>query len=238
MLLRILTIFFIVITGISYGQSRTTRKSADTLFKKTITGSGKIDTCHVVYIERDTNASCYKWLENTSDVEAMWKEKKPGEKAGANNKGLPMDWCRVRLYKRKPYMYAPCDWIAHGITSIRGNVIIDGNGSDLGVEEGIFIRKISSQLYEVRKAKKQEKARTELRFSVHIIDTVRNIAIFEYPGENGRANYELMIDMRHVRSLPAIVNHCSCQKVVEFKLDDPNEMDFRQSIKQNRIIIK
>lgn len=144
---------------------------------------------------------------------------------------MPKKWVRCYLYKGKPFLYYPCDFIHYSAAMFTDSTFlhIGGEGPDVYPMISCKIRSDKSYLI---KAKGME-------IIIHpVIISGKAIAVFEtyylYEGETERIPiYSLMTDARNIYQLPMIVNECDFQKELEFKLDDP---DYTSILRKNKLI--
>ncbi len=233
-----LLLLFICLGGHCQKVSRTI------IYSKQVPGTSVVDTNHYVYIEHDANAECYERLSLTAGVAVVIREFSKQSKymvrplktvAG----DFPVHWCRVPLlYKGALYLYAPCDWYVHSITSIAANAIIHGPESDPYVDTNIAATTRKGTTLKIKYKSRAGVEGAPIATNVYIIDSTNNIAVFEEVFKDRKNEYQLMIDVRHIRALPAIVYHCKGSKVTEYRGEkDGHYIDFPETIKQSKVVI-
>jgi len=216
-------LFFAAVT--IYGSAA--HAQADTVF---IHREYTDDIYHAIYIDDHKESRYYDRIadfsfskqDTLSYLESL--ETLKGLKRRSLSRALPRQWCELRAYKGKYYLYAPSDWGTNSRLIITDSTLIEFN------MDGPYASRIDStgspgrNTWEFRLTA-FDHFRTKLR--IHIIDPKSQVAVFESiaEGQNGPGYYRLMVAAARVRDFPIIVNYCKEAKRREFEFEKP---DFQQ----------
>lgn len=133
---------------------------------------------------------------------------------------MPKKWVRCYLYKGKPFLYYPCDFIHYRAAMFTDSTFLEITGEGPQVYPLITYKKRDDNCNSI-KAK-------GIEIIIHPITIEgKSLAVFESYYFNQEEPeripiYILMTDARNIYQLPMIVNECDFQKEIEFKLDDPD----------------
>lgn len=131
---------------------------------------------------------------------------------------LPRQWCELRAYKGRYYLYAPSDWGNNSRLIISDSTLIEFN------MDGPYASRIDSlgspgrNTWDFRLTV-FDNFPTRLR--IQMIDPEKKIAVFEThnDGESGPGYYRLMVAADGVKNFPIIVNYCRERKQLEYTFE-------------------
>ena len=133
---------------------------------------------------------------------------------------MPKKWVECYLYKGKPFLYYPCDFLHYRAAMFTDSTFLEITG------EGPQIYPMIA--YEKRKDYRSSIKAKGIEIIIHpVIIRGKSLAVFEtyYFNQDETEKipiYILMTDAHNIYQLPMIVNECDYQKEIEFKLDDPD----------------
>lgn len=128
-------------------------------------------------------------------------------------------WVELNQYKKKFYVYYPCDFNNLYQVSINDSTYIEWTG------EGPIANKIQNQIktnnqtYILRTSSVYDNDKI---IQIKIIDKNKGIAVFKETNKKNIHNYYLMIMIEKIKSVPFIVNNCETQKQLELNFEEPN----------------
>jgi hypothetical protein len=134
---------------------------------------------------------------------------------------LAREWVMLETYKGKIYVYSPADFYFHYKVKLTDSIFIDWTGEG---PEAMYVQnfyKLNSSTYKFV-LKSQSSPHREL--TIKYIDKEKGIAIFQnkYYDPYSKKNlvqYQLMGEVRKMRSIPLLVNTCDNQKQDEIEFD-------------------
>ncbi|HCT24475.1 MAG TPA: hypothetical protein DIW54_14570 [Chitinophagaceae bacterium] len=132
---------------------------------------------------------------------------------------LPKKWVIIKYYKNKFYAYHPSDFYSHFKVSITDTAFIDFGGEGPMANKILSYKKINEKTFSFSLTGVE---RPKRKLTIHIVDKMNNIAIFEELYNDKDKLYYLMVDAAKIRNLPIIVNYCKSQKQMEFDFDEPD----------------
>ncbi|MBL0913279.1 MAG: hypothetical protein IBJ09_13000 [Bacteroidia bacterium] len=188
------------------------------------------DVYHAIYIDDHKDSKYYGYIadftfsdwDSASYRESLVSLK--GIRKRSISKTLPRQWCELRAYKGKYYLYAPSDWGNNSRLIISDTTLIEFN------MDGAYASRIDSigspalNTWELRLTA-FDNFRTKLR--IHMIDAEKRLAVFESDADEytGPGYYRLMVAADHIRNFPIIVNYCREMKQLEYEFE---KIDFEQ----------
>lgn len=197
------------------------------------------DYYHAIYIEKDRNATGYKWLTDftidADDLSHMDRALKsiPVQVKKFNTQGLPKEWVSLYLYKNKYYLYAPSDW---GNTNKR---IISDSLLIFWYLDGPFpfvlnsIKKINRNTYKITSTdylNNQDVIVKPEVLNIYLVDEKNKIAVWQYKDEGENWRYRLFVAKEQALNFDLIVNYCDRQKQLEFDFD---EIDYKKLLNRD-----
>ncbi len=135
---------------------------------------------------------------------------------------LPREWLPLYAYKKKYYIYKPCEWGLVNRQIINDSLLISWTVGGLSTEILSSIKKISTNSYTVGTKTFYDGKIVETEIHIHVIDTAKTIALWEYLYKDGtNPRYQLFIPKDSAKNYELIVNYCS-NKVDELVFDSVN----------------
>lgn len=209
------------------------KTASDTTF---ILRENKKGIYHAIFIDNNKSSKYYNWINKfkfSGNDSISYKESFKYAPLGKTIRllkkqtaNLPKKWCPLYLYKGKYYVYAPSDWGYNTRYKITDTTIIkyDMDGPYPGtlnrfqqIDRNTFAFSYTS-VYQ-----------NNNKLTIHIIDWVNKIAVFEEASQAGASGFYLMVSAGNLKSFPIVVNYCEMQKQKEFKFDEP---DFKVLLKK------
>ncbi len=208
-------------------KSQAQEKSTDTLFLLK-----KLD--HSIFIEYSKKSKFYKYISDfkfaKADSESYnnslnFLKSKHVKLTKRKITDLPKKWIALKYFNKNFYTYYPSDFYSHFKVSITDTAFIDFGGEGPTANKIIDYKKINGQTFSFSLTGLE---RPKRKLTIHIIDKLKGIAIFEELPEKNRSQYLLMIDVTKIRQLPIVVNYCKTQKQEEFEFD---EFEYKKILK-------
>ncbi|MCO5935815.1 hypothetical protein NAF17_09690 [Mucilaginibacter sp. RB4R14] len=203
-------------------------KPADTTF---LWREVKKDVYHAVYIEKDRNASQYKWLLgfkydhndsiNYNETYKILKVKhfKPLKKYDLA--GLPKQWVPLNLYKGKYYLYAPGDGGNTRIRAITDSTIIYYDMDGPTVQALLDFKKLKANKYFLKSPPFYQFVRSS-NVTIYIIDPKNMVTVWEDTSLPFDYRYTLYVAKEHAAKFDMVVNYSKMDKMPEFDFDKIN----------------
>ncbi len=197
----------------------------DTLFIKKDSIYG---TSQSIYIAKNKSTQHYNRLVDLNfgefDAESYLmslsylKEKNPILK-----KNIPIlsetQWIPLVQYKKKLFVYYPCDFYSFYKVSINDSTFIDWTGEGPIANHIINQRKGKKNTVEFDLCSMYDPVKTII---IHEINQKKGIAVFETIYSNNERFYSLMIAASKINRVPLIVNQCDFQKQHELNFEEPD----------------
>ena len=200
-------------------------KSPDTVFiYRKVTES----YYHAVYINEDKESESYKAATDFSFNE--WDNKnyharksaiereKPGSFTKRETYDLPQNWLPLYKYKDKYYLYDPSDGQS-ARTIINSQEFIYWGMEGPAPFPLKLVKKISDTQYTLALLNPFKQFPTPTQVTIHIIDPLTKLAVFEYANQDGFCYYKLCIPAVSASNFDLIVNHCEETRQTEFEFD-------------------
>jgi hypothetical protein len=189
---------------------------------------------HAVFVERNKNSSGYTRLtdmpNDTAGYYVRLTETKDSLRLAIRRfqlGALAGAWYPLMLYKGKYYLYSPCDGATTQWFRFTDSTMLD-QFHDWGMMPSVLTKVTSTRTNTEVEFSNLETGKS--RLTVHFIDPVRGIAVFDrataFPGHN----YALMISERKLRNFPVIANYCPYNKDSEWDFETP---DYNRLLKRN-----
>lgn len=216
----ILTLFALGVTLVTTGQNL---KDTVFIYKDSVFG-----TSQSIYYDIRTNNISDKdesyFLLYQSDEESYnysldyLKESK--QNLIKRNPKIPWtSWLQLKQYNGKLYIYKPCDYInSYGIT-INDSTFIDWGGEGPTGSKILNETRIDFNTYKFKLTGISEENR---QLTVHIVDSITGIAVFEEKAGRNKKKFYLMTPTIKRFNFPLIVNNCRYQKQTELEFEEPN----------------
>lgn len=191
---------------------------------------------HMIYIETNKNSEYYNkianfsfdksdslaYLESIKSILEIYPRKISKQEFPSI---LPHFWCNLNLYKDSYYLYAPSDFGFNSNAILSDTSIIKFNMDGPYAFIIDSIKTIDQNTFDfcVRSAY----STTEI-ITIHVIDWVNQIAIFDNHSESEQYRYKLMVGLSNSKSFSIIVNYSKYNKRGEFNFDP---IDFSKLLK-------
>ncbi|WP_285058172.1 hypothetical protein [Pedobacter ginsengisoli] len=214
----LLILAFCILTTTGFAQQ------LDTVFLKPRDKEG-----HAIFIDPNPNSAYYARIADTAYTRKDREHKESirrlkSFKVKANKPlritDIPLNWCKLSLYKGKYYLYAPSDW-SYTRVSLSDSIFIE-----MGMERMIYgtssFSKTGENSYKISTVADYNGSKSSI--DIHVIDPEKGIAVFEYLklANDPSGRYELMIDVNKIKQFPVIVNYTPQHKEIEFNFDSPD----------------
>ena len=139
-------------------------------------------------------------------------------------KQIPSEWVMLESYKGKIYVYSPADYYFHYKVKLTDSLFIDWTGEG---PEATYIQKftkINTSTYQFILRSETHHFR---ELTIKYIDHEKGIALFQSKEYNSslkkmEVSYQLMVDVKKMRTIQLLVNTCDHQKQDELDFDKIN----------------
>jgi len=202
-------ILIIVIIGLTfplYGQVNFN----DTVF---IERDSLLGTAQSIYFDSNRNSKFYDIINNwefSGHDSVSYKNStdyfmKNNQRLTKRTPIIPITkWVILRQYKGEYYVYCPCDFLFHHMTSINDTTYVDWTGEGPFANKIIKQKKINNYTYKFKLTGIYYNDRV---LKIRIIDYDKGIAVFKEKRGADKRRY-LMIASDKIKSVPIIVNSC------------------------------
>lgn len=192
---------------------------------------------HMIYLETNKNSEYYKkiadfsfdksdslaYIESIKSILEVYPQKISKQEFPSK---LPQFWCNLNLYKDSYYLYAPSDFGFNSNAILTDTSIVKFNmdGPYASIIDSIKTIDQNTFDFYLRIAY----STTEI-ITIHVIDWVNQIAIFDNHSESEQYRYKLMVGLSNAKRFSIVVNYSKYNKRGEFNFDP---IDFSKLLKQ------
>lgn len=180
------------------------QKESDTIFLLKEKG-------HTIYLEPNKNSITYDSLRNF----IRFKLKNETSEI----LGLQTKWVPLYSYRSNYYLYLPCD-LSTSSKICFSNDEINIEGYEIykfKINSGI--KKVSNSLYKITY---KDFLGKKICVEIHIIDSLKGMALFKFISENKTISYSLMTNSKNLKTFPLIINNCKSNRTKEVIFDKIN----------------
>ena len=226
--LRILSIFLLLIGTIPNGSCQSAGKTRDSI---TILHSSA-NSRHQVYIEYEPFSTARKaHLDFTLDeVDSQTLQRSyalalsdtpernsPCMPAAQNLHGLATKWLPLYQYKKRFYLYEPCDKGNRNRIELQPTMLLHYYMDGPAVELLQEVSKESATVYRVVTYQCGPEGRDPDLYRVHLITKTGQLAVWEHVGAPEAERYELRVTPAGAAAFALIVNNCPDNKEAEWE---------------------
>lgn len=198
-----------------------------------------------IYIEPDKNSIHYKDIaqpifkpeKGQYDLDG-WRRYRQREKMPPLSKvdllDLPTDWLPLHSYQNHYYVFKPCEIDVPLRRCLTDSLLAYYTGEYLFNAIQKFEKKSNSLYYIELKNQGEDSPIPPTQIYIHIIDSRKKIAVWEYRKEN-ELWYELMIPIESAKDFDMIVCYCPRHKFFYEDLFRLDKIDFKTLLKQKKL---
>jgi hypothetical protein len=178
---------------------------------------------HTIFIGKNTDTSAFDLKKSDKDIQDFYqietkqllgKYHTTAQKIDFGR--LARDWKALYVYQNEYYLYSPNDGINAEYLCFDDEIIIQ-NTLNHAVMLLDSVLQINQKTFDVKYYTENEGEKNVFR--IHIIDTAKQIAVFDFLNEKRREDrYKLMIATRKTYLFPTVINN-STEKQFEFQFD-------------------
>ncbi len=199
----------------------------------------------VIYIEPDKNSINYKDISQPIfkpergqyDLDG-WRRYKQRKQMPPLSKvdllDLPTDWVPLHSYQNHYYVFRPCETDIPLRRCLTDTMLVYYTGEYLFNAIHKFEKQSKSLYFIELKNLGEDSQTTPTQIYIHIIDSRRKVAVWEYRKEN-KSEYELMIPIESAKYFDMIVCSSSIHKFFNEELFKFDEIDFKTLLKQKKL---